>query len=204
MKELKEEWRDIENYPNYQVSNLGRVKSKERISSCCYNSTRKVKGKILKQNINPKGYYTVCLFNNGKNTKTVHKLVANAFLENKKNYPCINHKNGIKTDNRVENLEWCTYSHNIKEAYRLGLQKSSENQRNAIRKYCKENKIKPLIQFDLNNNFIKEWSSAVEVQRELGINVKNISQCVVGHNKSAGGFKWITKEQFNSVKYEVE
>ena len=198
-----EVWKDIENYPNYQVSNFGRVKSKERISSCCYNSTRKIKEKILKQNLEKNGYKTVCLFDNGKHTKRVHKLVAQSFIKNENNYPCINHIDGNKQNNNVGNLEWCSYSHNINEAYKLGLAKPSDNQKRKVREYCLKNKSKALYQLDTNNKIIKEWKSAVEVENTIGISRKNISQCIVGNNKTAGGYKWILKEQFEQIEYKV-
>lgn len=104
-----EEWRDIEGYEGlYQVSNLGRVRSLN------FNHTiGKVKELSLRNS--KKGYKQVILYKDGK-TKSyrVHRLVAEAFIENPNNYEQINHKNEIKSDNTVNNLEWCTneYNHN--------------------------------------------------------------------------------------------
>lgn len=70
--------------------------------------------------------------------------------------------------------------------------------------YCRKHKVKKIIQLSIDNKFIKEWESAVEVEKCLGISRKNISQCITGKNKTAGGFKWVTHEQFASIEYKVE
>ena len=107
-----EEFRDIEGYEGlYQVSNLGRVKS-----------FHKMNYKILKNRISTTGYFCVLLTKNTKSSRfKVHRLVAKAFISNPKNKKQVNHKNGIKTENIVHNLEWNTASENIKHAFKLGL-----------------------------------------------------------------------------------
>lgn len=115
-------WKDIEGYEGfYQVSNMVKVRSLDRVVN---NNGGKwlVKGRILKPNLNSHGYLQVILCKNGiHRAKTVHRLIAEAFIKNPNNYPQINHKNGIKTDNRVDNLEWCDQSHNMRHAYKNGL-----------------------------------------------------------------------------------
>lgn len=188
---INEIWEDIINYKNYQVSNLGRVKSKERYVNTIYGAKRKVKEKILKNIINNKGYCVVCLYNeNGKSTpKTIHRLVANTFIENKNNYPVINHINGVKTDNRVENLEWCTQNHNVKESYRLGLEKPQLT--NLGKLGCKNKKAKKIKQIDIKTGEVLNYFyGTLEAERKTGINFRNIYLCINGKRKSAGGFKW--------------
>ncbi len=123
---MSETFKDIKGYEGlYQVSNLGRVKSLRR-----WNAGER----ILKSIKNKNGYYRVHLLKNG-NSKNfyIHRLVVGAFLENKENKPCTNHKNGIKADNRAENLEHCTIGENNKHAFRTGIRKNpvGENASNA-------------------------------------------------------------------------
>lgn len=107
-----EEWRDIKDYENYEVSNLGRVRNKN--------------GKILKQQLRH-GYYDVGLYNehhqNQPKLLKVHRLVAQAFIPNLNNYPCINHKDENKLNNNIDNLEWCTYSYNCSYGHRNDIRK---------------------------------------------------------------------------------
>lgn len=120
----------------------------------------------------------------------MHRLVAIAFISNPNNYPIINHIDGNKKNNKVDNLEWCTNQYNLKEAYRLGLIKISKE---AIRKggEARAKKLaKKICQYDLQGNFIKVWSSAHEVQRKLKINNANIIQNCKGKRNNAGGYIW--------------
>ena len=120
-----EVWKDIENYPNYQVSNLGNVKSKERYTNVGIKNQKQClrKEKILKQNKDHKGYMQVILYNeNGYKHFKVHRLVANAFITKIDGKNHINHIDGNKEHNFVENLEWCTIQENNKH-YREVLNK---------------------------------------------------------------------------------
>lgn len=162
---VNEIWKDIKDYPNYMVSNLGRVKSVN------YNKTKKEK--ILKEIKIRNGYLYVNLCKNGKVKKhQVHRLVAQAFMPNPDNKPHIDHINTNRTDNRVENLRWCTNKENMNNP--LTIIKIS----------------KPIIQFSKDGEFIKKWDCISEIQRELVINKGNICQCCKGNLKTAGGYIW--------------
>ena len=124
--------------------------------------------------IGENGYEFVYLRKEGKTYRHyVHRLVADNFLSDIKNGNVINHINGIKYDNRVENLECCSQSENVKHATRvLGLRG------------------RKVAQYDKRGNYIKTWANAYEVQEKLGINHGNINSCVNKHRKTAGGYRW--------------
>lgn len=116
LKEIKyfEEWKPVEEFEGlYEVSNFGRVRSLNHKRANRYSYYIQ-KGRILKSGLNKKtGYWTVVLSKNGKYfTKRVHQLVAKAFIPNPNNYPCVNHKDENKNNNKFDNLEWCTYKYN--------------------------------------------------------------------------------------------
>ena len=116
----KEIWKDVIGYEGlYQVSNLGRVKSLDKI---CGNRKGVIKSKLLNFQDNGKGYKNVNLYNNKKNKCVyIHRLVAGAFLAKIEGKECVNHIDGNKSNNSLENLEWCTRSENMKHAYDNGL-----------------------------------------------------------------------------------
>lgn len=167
-----EEWRDIQGYEGYyQVSNLGRVRS------LWFGKVR-----ILKQGINQKGYKRV-YFNKDKKKKVyfVHRLVAEAFIHNPNNYPCVNHIDENPSNNNVDNLEWCTQQYNVN--YGTGIKRMVE-------------KItKPVLQFTKDGEFVNEYPSIIEAYRQTCITYSCISICCRCKAKSAGGFIWKFKEK---------
>lgn len=160
-----EEWREVPGYEGlYEVSDLGRVRRN---------------GKILKPYKDTWGYLSVSLSKNGiRRVVSVHRLVAYAFIPNPNNYPQINHRDENKTNNAVENLEWCTCEYNQNYGTR--------NER------ISEKNSKPVLQFDLQGNFIREWPSGLKVEEETGIDSGSISKCCQGRYgfKTAGSFIW--------------
>ena len=110
----------------YEVSNTGLVKSIARVTEGADGKLTRRDGITLTQIPNSNGYYTVAI--DGKR-KTVHRLVASAFIENPDNKPCVNHIDGDKKNNKVENLEWVTYGENNSHAYAIGLKKRPYNNR---------------------------------------------------------------------------
>lgn len=193
--EKDEIWKDVQGYEGrYQVSNFGRVRS----LGIPYH-----KGKILKPFFDSKGNYLfIGLHKNKKVEQTyIHRLVAQTFIPNPDNLPQVNHKNEVKTDNSVDNLEWCTckYNSNYGNAkknmiisrlsnpnYQKSLKKGQET-RNRLGCSGAE---KPVLQLNLNGDFIKEWKSTTYAGRELNISRVGISKCCNGVFKQFKGYKW--------------
>lgn len=128
-RELKEIWKSVEGYEGlYEISNLGNLYRLEYIT----NRGRKIKGKLMNQYLNYKGYIQVYLIKEGKKfTTTIHRLMAIAFIPNPDNKPQINHLNGIKNYNKLENFEWCDNSENQLHAFHTGLKKYPKGELNS-------------------------------------------------------------------------
>lgn len=181
-------WKDIPWYEwKYQVSNLGNVNSLKRLDS----NNHLIQEKILKQS-NSNWYLIVRLCKNWKwINQRVHRLVLFSFIWNSKKI--INHIDWNKLNNNLQNLEYCTYSHNNKEAYRIWLKqwywkdKFWENNHSS----------KKVNQYDLQWNYIKTWGSFQEIERELKICHQNIIKCCQKKvwYKTAWWYKW---EYFNN------
>ncbi len=130
-----EEWKPVPNFEeSYEVSNTGRVRSFDRVRPLLSRSgnmtEKKFRGRVLYQNKNNKGYVMVylCLYAKRKSC-TVHRLVAQAFIPNPDNLPEVNHKDGDKDNNSVENLEWSTVADNRRHAFTAGLQPSRKGKK---------------------------------------------------------------------------
>lgn len=176
-------WKDIEGYfGRYQISNFGRVKSLERFKKGKNDSLASVKEKILKPQINHRGYYQVELCKNSKvRFYSVHRLVWLAFNGQIPEGLQVNHINEIKTDNRLENLNLMTPKENTNWGTAI---------ERAAKKRINGKKSKPVLQYDLQDNFIKEYPSIRQAERETGFNQGHISECCNGKRKTAHGFKW--------------
>ena len=163
---MEEIWKPIKGYEGYyEASNLGNIRNSRTMH-------------LIKQTLNTAGYLRVQLSKASKVTFClVHRLVAEAFLD--KTGPQVNHKNEIKTDNRVENLEWCDVSYNCRYGTR--------------RERIVEKQGRPVIQMSLSGSVINTYPSLQEASRETGINFRHIKEICskpTGVRKTAGGYKW--------------
>ena len=171
MTEIYKDIKDLEGL--YQVSNFGNVLS--------LNYHRSGKPKLLKPRKIKGGYLQVLFCKNGEmKNYLVHRLVAETFLPNPNNFPEVNHKDEDKTNNSVENLEWCDGKYNQNYGTR--------NER--ISKANTNGKLsKPVLQFSKTGELIREWPSTQECSRN-GFNQSAVAECCQGKRKSHKGFKW--------------
>ena len=155
-------WKDVKGYEGlYQVSNLGRVKSRRKI-------LKPINGEYLKVGLSKKGT---------QKTIAIHRLVALTFLEKNKKFNFVNHKDENKHNNNVTNLEWCSNVYNINYGSRN--EKVSKNQS----KY-------KILQKDNNDNIIKIWENIWDLKHNTKFETTNIRKCCKGQYKNAYGYKW--------------
>lgn len=177
MKEAIEIWKDIPEYEGlYQASNMGRIKSLERIDALGH----RLKEKILKPQINRR-YYKVCLCKQSiKKAYRVHRLVWEAFNGQIPEGYEINHLDERPVNNRLENLNLVTHKENCNWGTRS--ERSTKK------------RSKPVLQFTLDNILVKEFPSTIQIERELGFSCGNIVNCCKGRYKQAYGYIWRYKE----------
>lgn len=170
-------WRDVVGYEDtHQVSNLGRVRVKERIIDTS-TGKRKYKSKLLRIQTSIGGYkFVILVVKNNRKTAYIHRLVAEAFIFNPDNLPCVNHIDEDKSNNIVDNLEWCTVAYN--NTYGTRLERVSKT------------RSKPIIQLSLEGDLIREWDSTKEAAKFIGCCRENINTCLRGVTKTAYGYKW--------------
>ena len=183
-------WTPINNYEEiYEISNFGNIKNIKR-------------NKIMKPFVSKKtGYLQIDLCKNGnKKRYNIHRLVAIHFVDNFDNYNYINHKDENRKNNKAINLEWCTQKYNCNYGSRnLKISRCSKGRKHKPETKDKISKAlsKTILQYNKENDFIKEWRNAYEVARELKVSPSNINACCNNKRKSAYGYIWkFKKEEF--------
>lgn len=172
----EETWKDIHEYSGiYQVSNMGNIRSIDRIVTQYghkQNYTRIMRGKAIKPRLQNGGYLIVWLCKNGISKPfTVHRIVAKHFINNEEQLTDINHMDGNKKNNKVENLEWCTRSYNVKHSYLM-----HDRKLKGVAVKC--------VELDIVFRSIKEAGI------KMNINPACVEHVLAGRNKTAGGYTW--------------
>lgn len=179
---VNEEWRPVVGYEGfYMVSSLGNVRLLDRSGFRKNGRFFQVRSKLKKPYLTKLGYYRLHMEKN-KQTKHifVHRLVAEAFIPNPENKPFINHINGIKTDNRVENLEWCTASENLIHSYKfLG--------RKGPQRFGKNNPMCKIVLKIKDGVVIEEFFGAKAAAESIGVRTDTISKVCAGKYKTHKG-----------------
>lgn len=180
---MKEEWRYIDKtHKKYQISNFGRIRSLYVMR----NNKKIYRIHYLKWTLNKKGYCQTRLCIDGKMTGILraHRAVAIAFLPNPNNLPQVNHKDGNKLNNNVNNLEWCTNKENA-------IHSKEHKLNSALLSRGKNYNAKPVLQYDIAGNFISEFLCMLDAAEACGLKgAKRIKDACLDWNKTSGGYKW--------------
>ena len=188
---MEEIWKDIKGYEGlYQISNKGQVKSKARRGNW--------KETILKPSETRDHYFVVTLSKNGaQKSRRVNRIVAETFIENPLNKPEVNHIDGDKHNNNVENLEWVTTKENIIHSYKCKLRTAEESAK-SLGIYAQKGKINPksktVYQFNKQGKLVAVYGSVREAERKTKISSNCISSCCLKKSKYAGNYIWRYKE----------
>lgn len=188
---MEEVWKKVPGFDWYEVSDRGNVRSIDRefvnnIGRRCF-----LKGTAIKPKVE-RGYIRFGLRdeNHKKVMMSVHRLVAMAFIPNPNNYQTVNHINGIKTDNRVENLEWCSIQDNIRHAYKNNLGNCLNNSKERINHVNEKNSYKRIVVI-CPDGTEKEFHSVKEVALHFGIKVLTINDALIKNSHRAFGYTFI-------------
>ena len=173
----------------YEVSNLGRIRSKDRdvALGTNYGVVRHFEERILKGVMTPSGYYVVNMYLKTKMHRyLIHRMVAMAFLDNPQQKPYVNHKDGNKTNNYLDNLEWATPSENTLHAWETGLINRYERKRGGI-----SHNALPVVKIGPEGEIIERYPSCRDAAIANGIRSRSvITTCLKGKTKTAGGYRW--------------
>ena len=188
-----ERWKPIAGYEGfYEVSNHGRVKSiKRSVPNPACGGQYTVNERILHQAQSDFGHKNVVLSKNGVSThKLVHRLVAEAFLENPNDYPCVNHKDENPSNNNLSNLEWCTQKYNSNYGNASEKKSAAQKKRDwSFRKTSGCNR-KGVEQVSVDGVLINTFASLTDAANATGANITKISACCNGKRKTANGYQW--------------
>ena len=194
---INEEWRDVKGFEGmYEVSNKGNIRSVDRFVNNKSHTKTLIKGTNIKPQINHKGYMAVILHKEGRPySRVIHRLVAEAFIDNPNKLPQVNHIDTIKTNNAVENLEWITNYDNMQHAIANGCYDNAFTERRllAVKENLKkavESRKRQVSQYDRSGKFIRTYSSTREAGMLTGTCDSKITSVCRGKRKTTGGYIW--------------
>lgn len=195
-------WKPVIGYEGlYDVSNLGRIRSVDRVVQQAGKISH-LKGHIMAQSVDKDGYLRCSLSKNGKRkTYPVHRIVLNAFVPNPEGKPHVDHINTIRDDNRVENLRWATQTENNNNQRTIQhLKKTINNdgyqqkRLNALSKNGSPKAPKKVYQYSKNYEYINSFNSISEAARNFGINHENIVRALDNPKKRSAGYIWLSEK----------
>ena len=185
-----EVWKPYSEFSFVEASNLGRVRTLDRVVSNG-SGMYVVKGRILKQWHNNGGYLLVSFRVNGKVVaRLVHRIVAQTFIPNPNNLPEVNHRDNDRTDNNVDNLEWCTGEYNMAYKEKYGISAATAVGR-------------PVYAVNLNTLEVSRFETQTEAEHSLGVFLQSINEVIKGQRRQAGGY-WFTKDNGDNPKIDKD
>lgn len=195
---MNEIWKPIKGYEGYyEASNLGNIRSVDRVilstANILHTEHKQLRrGRVLRQGNGRKGYKIVVLQKEGrKHTLYTHRVIATTFIDNPDNKPCIDHINGIHTDNRAENLRWVTQKENINNPNTI--RKNLTTLRRNAKNGCKA---KTILQLDKESlEVIREILPRTSFFKDMGYSREYVTSACRNHRKIAYGYRWAFKEE---------
>lgn len=172
-------WKPYPEFPFIEANQFGEIRTRDRIAKGKDGKKYHIKGRVLKQQLDRYGYLTVHIRENGNSFyRKVHRIVATSHLPNPNNLPEVNHKDNDRTNNRLDNLEWCTTQYNT--VYREKYGKSAKEATRVLRK--------PVIAVNLETSEVFWFESQIKAGRQLGIDDSNVNAVVKGRYSKTHGY----------------
>lgn len=190
-KEQSVVWKQYPEIPFIEANQFGEIRTIDHYTVCKDGKRRFVKGRVLKQKLNPNGYMYVTFSVNGKTIHLrVHRIVATCFIPNPNGYLEVNHIDNNRTNNNANNLEWCTHQYNQDHKKNFGTSQAQLFGR-------------PLFAVSLKTGKVLRFESRAEAERELGINHENINRVIKGDRIQAGGY-WFTENKSEITEEKIQ